>query len=394
MTPAPSYDDIFGVMSRACAGEASARVALPEDPDLADPATRFAIALNVLLDDLAFRVRERERTEERLRQSQKMEAIGNLAGGIAHDFNNLLSVILGYTDLVLQGLPDDDVNRPDLMEVRRAGERARELTQQLLAFGRRQMLEPKLLDLNGVLRSMENMLRRLLGESIELSLLTYQRLAKIKADPGQLEQVVMNLVVNARDAMPTGGKLALETSNIVLDGGYVHEHPEVVPGAYVMLAVTDSGHGMEADVKARIFEPFFTTKPPGKGTGLGLSTVFGIVRQSGGHVWVYSEPGRGTTFKVYLPQDNQSAELPVMNVPAPATLRGSETVLLVEDEEQVRALVKLVLGRSGYNVLEAQNAGEAFLICEEYPATIHLLLTDVVMPRMTGRQLADRVRPQ
>jgi signal transduction histidine kinase len=394
MSGSLSFDEIFAVMSAACAGNASARVALPEEPDLGDQATRFGVALNVLLDDLAFRVRERERTEERLRQSQKMEAIGSLAGGVAHDFNNLLSVILGYTDLVLQELPPDDAARADLLEVRRAGERARELTQQLLAFSRRQMLEPKLLDLNSVLRGMEKMLRRLLGEGIDLSLLTFSRIAKIKADPGQLEQVVMNLAVNAKDAMPNGGKLAIETSNVVLDEGYQHEHPEVIPGAYVLLAMTDSGLGMEPEVKARAFEPFFTTKPTGRGTGLGLSTVFGIVRQSGGHIWLYSEPGRGTTFKIYLPQDNQSVESAALTSPPATGLRGSETVLVVEDEEQVRSLVRLVLGQNGYNVLEAQNAGEAFLICEEYPAPIHLLLTDVVMPRMTGRQLADRVKPQ
>jgi two-component system cell cycle sensor histidine kinase/response regulator CckA len=394
MTRAPTFDDIFGVMSQACAGDATVRVALPDEPDLSDPPTRFAIALNVLLDDLAFRVRERERTEERLRQSQKMEAIGNLAGGVAHDFNNLLSVILGYTDLMLQGLPPDDALRADLGEIWRAGERARELTQQLLAFSRRQMLEPKLLDLNAVLRGMEKMLKRLLGEGVDLSLLTFSRLAKIKADPGQLELVVMNLAVNARDAMPSGGKLAIETSNVVLDAQYAAEHPEVVPGAYVMMAVTDTGIGMEQGVRARVFEPFFTTKPAGKGTGLGLSTVFGIVRQSGGHVWVYSEPERGTTFRVYLPQVDQAGDAPQLAPLPVSTLRGTETILLAEDEEQVRALVRLVLGRSGYNVLEAQNAGEAFLICEQYPATIHLLLTDVVMPRMTGRQLADRVLPK
>jgi signal transduction histidine kinase len=391
MPPAPTLSEIFAVMAAASTGDAAARVPLPDEPDLEDTATRFAVALNVLLDDLAFRVAERAKMEARLRQSQKMDAIGNLAGGIAHDFNNMLSVILGFTELVLTRFDASDPVRADLEEVKRAGERARDLTRQLLAFSRRQLLEPKLLDLNATLLGMENMLRRLVSANVELSLLTFSTLGKIKADPSQVEQVVMNLIVNALDAMPEGGKLALETANVELDAAYAELHPEVTPGPHVLLAVSDTGIGMDAEVRARLFEPFFTTKERGKGTGLGLATVFGIVRQSGGHIWVYSEPGRGSTFKVYFPRDEQP--LPVY-VPAAApapVLRGSETVLIVEDDPQVRSLTRTILGRNGYNVLEAENAGDALLISEQYPAKIHVLLTDVVMPRMSGRQLAERL---
>jgi two-component system cell cycle sensor histidine kinase/response regulator CckA len=392
MSAEPTLEEIFAVMAAASGGDPGARVPIPDDPDLEDLGTRFAIALNLLLDDLAFRVAERERIEERLRQSQKMEAIGSLAGGVAHDFNNMLSVILGYSDLALSSLRPNEPARADIEEVKRAAERAREITRQLLAFSRKQILAPKVLDLNVLLHGMEKMLRRLIGEGVELSLLTFNDLSQIKADPGQLEQIVMNLAVNARDAMPDGGNLTLETAEVVLDAAYAVQHPDVKPGRFVMLAVSDTGEGMSDDVRMRIFEPFFTTKE--KGTGLGLATVFGIVRQSGGHIWVYSEVGRGTTFKVYFPIVAAETQ-PALEERLPASSRrGSETILLVEDDDQVRALARAILGRSGYNVLVARNAGEAVLVCESYGAKIHLMLTDVVMPRMTGRKLAERLAPE
>jgi PAS domain S-box-containing protein len=330
--------------------------------------------------------------EAQFLQAQKMEGIGRLAGGIAHDFNNLLSVILSCTAFVAEGLREGDPLLDDLLEVTKAGERAAGLTRQLLAFSRKQVLQPEPLDLNRIAAGIEKMLDRILGEDIELHLTLAADLGRTMADPGQIEQVIMNLAVNARDAMPEGGLLTIETSNVELDAEYAASHMAVKPGPYVMLAVTDTGCGIDEQTKGRIFEPFFTTKEPGKGTGLGLSTVYGIVKQTGGTVWVYSEPGRGTTFKVYLPRDLSAGLAPVTKPPAvPRRAKGNETILVVEDEEALRMVARRTLEAAGYKVLTAADGEEALVASDRHPGEIHLLLTDVVMPRMGGRALAAKL---
>jgi two-component system cell cycle sensor histidine kinase/response regulator CckA len=322
-----------------------------------------------------------------------MEAIGNLAGGVAHDFNNLLTVILGSTELLALQMGEGHPWEPDLQAIAEAGQRAAALTQQLLAFSRKQILQPQVVDLNQVVSRVELILRRLIGEDIELAVEAEASLGHVLVDPGQAEQILMNLAVNSRDAMPTGGRLMIETSNVVLDQSDANRQLSVVPGPHVMLSVSDTGIGMDLLTQSRIFEPFFTTKGPGRGTGLGLSTVFGIVQQSGGAIEVSSELGKGTTFKIYFPQTNrpsrESAKAPSSDA---ASLRGSETILLVEDDPLVRALTRTILKEAGYHVLEAENAEAALTLFERQSAIIHLLLTDVVLPRMGGRQLANQLR--
>jgi PAS domain S-box-containing protein len=336
-------------------------------------------------------------SEEQLRQSQKLEAVGQLAGGVAHDFNNLLTVITGYSDLLLRGFKQDESVRPKLEEIKKAAVRASALTRQLLAFSRKQVLQPKVLDLNSLVTDTSKMLHRLIGEDVDMTSRLDSALGQIKADYGQIEQVLMNLVVNARDAMPQGGKLTIETRNIYLDQSDAHQRIAVEPGNYVMLAVSDTGCGMDAAIQARIFEPFYTTKEAGKGTGLGLSTVYGIVKQSGGNIFVYSEPGQGTTFKIYLPRVDEAVESTGLCDEATETSQGSETILIVEDEPAVRALLLDLLEMDGYQVLEAANGAEALQICRDNEDTIHLMITDVVMPQMGGREVAQSaalIRPQ
>ncbi|MBA3259690.1 MAG: PAS domain S-box protein [Gemmatimonadales bacterium] len=335
-------------------------------------------------------IRERKTLEEQLRQAQKMEAVGQLAGGIAHDFNNLLTAITGYAELVLVTLGADDPRRPDVQEICHATDRAATLTRQLLAFSRRQVLQPRLIDLHRLAKDVERLLHRLIGENIEVVTLTDDALGLVKADPSQVEQVLVNLAVNARDAMPGGGRLTIETRNVVLGAEYAAGHSLVAPGPYVLLAVTDDGTGMDQPTLARVFEPFFTTKGPGRGTGLGLSMVYGIVKQSGGYVWVYSELGRGTTFKIYLPRASGQAAAPEAeaSVTAPG---GHETILLVEDEPAVRALAQRVLAGRGYTLLTAADGPAALELARHHHGSIDLLLTDVVMPGMSGRELAQRL---
>jgi nitrogen-specific signal transduction histidine kinase/ActR/RegA family two-component response regulator len=333
----------------------------------------------------------RKDLEEQLRQSQKMEAIGRLAGGIAHDFNNLLTAISGYCELLLMGLGTGDPLRRICDEITKAADRAAALTRHLLAFSRKQVLQPKVLDLNAVVSAIDPMLRRLIGEDLELTILSAPTLGRVKADRVQIEQVLVNLAVNARDAMPRGGKLIIETADVELDEAYVRRLVDVRAGSYVLLAVSDTGSGMDAETLAHIFEPFFTTKEPGKGTGLGLSTVYGIVKQSGGYIFVYSELNRGTTFKIYLPRVEEEVPLPDQNAVPAIPTEGWETVLLVEDEQPVRALVREILQRNGYAVLEAGHGREALQISDRYPGPIHLMVTDVVMPGISGCELAEHL---
>jgi nitrogen-specific signal transduction histidine kinase len=331
--------------------------------------------------------------QDQLRQSQKMEAIGRLTGGIAHDFNNLLTPIVGYSQLAISALPSSDPMRADLQEIQNAADRAAKLIRQMMTFARRQPSKAQVINLNNVLLDLDKMLRRLIGEHIELVTITAQDLGSAKVDPGQFEQVLVNLVVNARDAMSNGGKLILETSNVTLIEDYVHQHAGMVPGKYVRVVVSDNGIGMTDEVKAHLFEPFFTTKEKGQGTGLGLATCYGIIKQSNGHILVYSEQGQGTTFKIYLPRiDEEPGSLPrrdeVGYLP-----KGNERVLLVEDEPLVRNLAARILRNQGYTLLEATNGGEAIRVAHEHAREeIHLLLTDIVMPQMGGKELAERLR--
>ena len=344
-----------------------------------------------VMEGIIVDVTERKQLETQLQQSRKMEAVGRLAGGIAHEFNNLLTIITGYTDLALSRSSVPLELRTDIERIENAAGRAAALVRQLLAFSRKQVLQPKTLDLNAIVVNMDKLLRRLIDDNIEMVTRVEENLGKVKADPAQIEQVIMNLVVNARDAMPKGGRLTLETCNVDLDANYAVDHVTVKPGPYIMLAVSDTGVGMDAETVAHIFEPFYTTKESGRGTGLGLSTVYGIVKQSGGYIWVYSELGKGSTFKVYLPRVEEEVEEPGPERTVSREERGTGTILLVEDEEAVRELVQSILVGRGYNVLVADSPWQAEEVASKYSGEINLLLTDVVMPGRSGRELAARI---
>lgn len=336
----------------------------------------------------------RHELEHQMRQAQKLEAIGRLAGGVAHDFNNLLTIIVGMSHTVMQELDQTHAARPMVTEIRKAAERAARLTRQLLAFSRRQALLPTVLNLNGVVTDLEQMLGYLVGVDIDVRVVLDPTLRPISADHGQLEQVLLNLVVNARDAMPGGGRLVVETKNVDLDAAYQHEHADVKPGAYVMLAVTDTGQGLDAEARTRLFEPYFTTKHMGRGTGLGLAVVYGIVKQSKGHIFVYSEPDAGTTFRIYFPQALESRRLDLIrhedDEPVPV---GMETVLIVEDEQALLLLASGILEQQGYTVLQALNGQEAVGLARTHNGPIHLVLADVILPGLKGPEVADRIQP-
>ncbi|HXU11833.1 MAG TPA: ATP-binding protein, partial [Candidatus Binatia bacterium] len=338
-------------------------------------------------------ITERKMLEAQLRQAQKMEAVGRLAGGVAHDFNNLLSVILGYGNLLLMDPDRRDADRKGLEEICKAAERAGGLTRQLLAFSRKQVLVPEIFDLRDSVQDIAKMLGRLIGEDVELSLSFAKEACRVRADRGQIDQVITNLAVNSRDAMPQGGKLTVEVRHADFTEPMVHDRARIEPGPYVLLAVSDSGVGMNAETQSHVFEPFYTTKGPGEGTGLGLATVYGIVKQSGGYIWLYSEPGEGTTFKIYLPRTEGQAgtAVPVQGASLPG---GSETILLVEDDEAVRGLAQLILEERGYRVLAASGGEEAERLVAGWEGPIHLLLSDVIMPGMNGREVADRLCPR
>jgi PAS domain S-box-containing protein len=340
---------------------------------------------------VALDVTDRKHLTDQLRQSQKMQAVGELAGGVAHDFNNLLMVVKGHAQLLLDRLPNEPSLRHSVQQMEKAADRAATLTRQLLAFSRKQVLQPRVLDMNDVVTGMIKMFSRVIGENIEMAFVPGAGLGRTKADPGQIEQVLLNLVVNARDAMPTGGRLTIETANVQLDRSYAAGHAAVEPGPYIMLTVSDTGCGMDAETQSRIFEPFFTTKEAGKGTGLGLATVYGVVKQSGGYIWVYSEVGCGSTFKIYLPQVAEEVEPPAIERETRGSSAGTETILFVEDEQSVRELVRDYLRGVGYRVLDAGDGIEALEIAAAHKGPIHILITDVVMPRLSGRDLAMKL---